>query len=66
MKNKTTIIYRFTHSFTGEFLGSFPKPFNRLDAIDGKYSRIYKKFKVFLANENKIDKRFVRAQISYT
>lgn len=63
--NKKTIIFRFYNSFDNDFLGSIPYVYNRFDATNGRYSKIYRKWKLFFANEDKIDKRFVKAKITF-
>lgn len=60
-----TITYRFYNSFTNEFLGSFPVVYDRFKATTGYYHKRYLKWKLFLANEDKIEKSKVMAHIIF-
>lgn len=58
------ITFGFYNSFTNESLGLVVLQYNRTKATNSFYSKFWRKWKLFLANEYKIDKHWVRAKIS--
>lgn len=60
---KKRIVFIYYNAFDGEYLGGADMNYDRNKAINGFYTRWWKKWKPFLANENKIDKHWVRAKI---
>jgi len=57
------IIFIYYNSFTDEYLGGVDMNYDRQKSVNGFYTRWWKKWRPFLANENKIDKHWVRAKI---
>lgn len=57
------IVFIYYNSFTDEYLGGIDMNYDRMKAVNGFYTRWWKKWRPFLATENKIDKHWVRAKI---
>lgn len=63
MKHKG-IKFEYYDSFSGESLGSADLFYNRYKALNGYYSKWWKKWKLFLSNEYKVKYCFVRVKIT--
>jgi hypothetical protein len=54
----------FYNKFDKSFLAKFTFPYNKNKSLNNYYSKFYKKMKLTLANINKLDKHWVRANIN--
>lgn len=59
-----TITFEFYNGFDGSSLGSGTLPYDRMKAMNGHYTRLWRKFKPGLAEIFRLDKRHVRVKVT--